>query len=144
MSTPFVTRINKYAKKVLSNGAARIYIQRKEALCAAGFFKNTSIKITTTKNKTNSKVSSANLLTKVKTRSQLRNWRSKIPRSPKRECPRDSRTKLIKTRKTRNRLSSLSMTFSMLRSSKTKVLSNKRLKELSESKMRSTTQSEET
>ena len=41
----FITRINSYAVKLLSNGAARIYIKNNEALRAANFFADKTIRI---------------------------------------------------------------------------------------------------
>ena len=42
----FITRINSYAVKLLSNGAARIYIKNNEALRAANFFADKTIRRT--------------------------------------------------------------------------------------------------
>lgn len=41
----FITRINSYAVKMLSNGAARVYIKNSEALRASNFFADKTIKI---------------------------------------------------------------------------------------------------
>lgn len=50
MLNRFITRIQNYAVKHLKNGAARVYIKNTEALQAAGFLKNTNIRITYLKN----------------------------------------------------------------------------------------------
>lgn len=47
----FIKRISKYAVKVLKTGAARIYIQNKKNLCAAGLPAGTRINVTYSKHK---------------------------------------------------------------------------------------------